>query len=438
MTAHIPTKKTIRRHTLTLIFVFTCICTGFILLGNVFLMVMHDARTRMIDTTVDSVTKTLGVISQQNIDQSALDTIVEGIARDTPGLLDVHVIDESATTSVIRASLRDESTQEGGVLPYHAQTVQTAKALPEQVITTTDGALLYSVFVFTDSEGVYQGYVEAVFQPALFAEAVQRNSVRAGILLLGILGVVALLLFWFIGIGEHQRLLRKTAHTARMHDELLSRLVHEIQTPLTVISGYISMIHAHTDTLDASVKQHIKRIKHAGVQLERLMRNISYAVDLERYATAYVPTIQSPVPIVQRVIETVTQQYPTQTPIEYTSTSVDTVYVDATYVSIALEQILINAIQHTVTHPVCVTLYTKGGDVCISIKDFGKGMTPDEVFHAKEKWFRGTLPHHDTHRGSGLGLWIAEHVIRKMHGRMYVESTVGVGTTVTITLPRAH
>lgn len=75
---------------------------------------------------------------------------------------------------------------------------------------------------------------------------------------------------------------------------------------------------------------------------------------------------------------------------------------------------------------------TKGDRVRLAIEDTGIGMTPEAVEHARLR-FRSTRR---PHGGTGLGLPIAERIIADDHrGELEIESTSGIGTKITITLP---
>jgi signal transduction histidine kinase len=63
------------------------------------------------------------------------------------------------------------------------------------------------------------------------------------------------------------------------------------------------------------------------------------------------------------------------------------------------------------------------------------GIARDEIDQVARKFFRGR---HATSSGSGLGLAIANRIVHDHGGAMVIESTVGSGTTVKLSLPRAH
>ena len=71
------------------------------------------------------------------------------------------------------------------------------------------------------------------------------------------------------------------------------------------------------------------------------------------------------------------------------------------------------------------------GCVRIVVKDTGVGIPAEDLDHVKEKFFKSNK----TVRGSGIGLAVADEIIKQHQGLLFVESTEGVGTTVTIVLP---
>jgi len=73
----------------------------------------------------------------------------------------------------------------------------------------------------------------------------------------------------------------------------------------------------------------------------------------------------------------------------------------------------------------------QGNQLVISFQDNGRGMTEDIKAHIFEPFFTTKT----VGEGTGLGLSISFGIIEKHQGRIEVESTVGVGTTLTIFLP---
>jgi len=74
------------------------------------------------------------------------------------------------------------------------------------------------------------------------------------------------------------------------------------------------------------------------------------------------------------------------------------------------------------------------GKIVVSISDTGIGIPEDELDQAPVKFFRGR---HGVSGGTGLGLAIVDRIVHAHHGTFAIESVVGAGTTVSVTLPIA-
>jgi signal transduction histidine kinase len=75
--------------------------------------------------------------------------------------------------------------------------------------------------------------------------------------------------------------------------------------------------------------------------------------------------------------------------------------------------------------------------VQIHVADTGCGIAPEHLPHIFERFYRADPARGRENSNAGLGLSIAKGLVEAMGGRIAVESTVGVGTTVVISLPRA-
>ena len=67
----------------------------------------------------------------------------------------------------------------------------------------------------------------------------------------------------------------------------------------------------------------------------------------------------------------------------------------------------------------------------IVVTDSGCGIPPEDLPRVKEKFYKAN----QTVRGSGIGLAVADEIMNLHHGKLDIDSSVGVGTTVTLTFP---
>jgi signal transduction histidine kinase len=73
--------------------------------------------------------------------------------------------------------------------------------------------------------------------------------------------------------------------------------------------------------------------------------------------------------------------------------------------------------------------------VVFSVADTGPGISAEHLSHAFDRYWQQEGA---DRRGSGLGLYIARGIVEAHGGRIWIESTVGRGTTVRFTLPTAR
>ena len=77
---------------------------------------------------------------------------------------------------------------------------------------------------------------------------------------------------------------------------------------------------------------------------------------------------------------------------------------------------------------------TEEGCVRITVTDTGVGIPAADIDRVKEKFYKANKQV----RGSGIGLAVADEIIKQHNGLLLVDSTEGVGTTVTVVLPLAE
>ena len=103
---------------------------------------------------------------------------------------------------------------------------------------------------------------------------------------------------------------------------------------------------------------------------------------------------------------------------------------DARWLGFILEQVLSNAVKYTVTGGVTVAF---SGNA-LTVTDTGVGIRAEDLPRIFEKGYTGYNGRMDT-RASGIGLYLAKKAADALHVGISVDSTLGVGTTVTLLLP---
>ncbi|RHW17512.1 PAS domain-containing protein [Sphingomonas gilva] len=88
--------------------------------------------------------------------------------------------------------------------------------------------------------------------------------------------------------------------------------------------------------------------------------------------------------------------------------------------------------------PVTLTLRAdSGGMVALTVTDQGDGIAPQHLPRLTERFYRVDPGRSRAAGGTGLGLAIVKHIVERHRGRLDIASKLGVGTTVTVLIPRA-
>jgi two-component system NtrC family sensor kinase len=97
-----------------------------------------------------------------------------------------------------------------------------------------------------------------------------------------------------------------------------------------------------------------------------------------------------------------------------------------------------NAIKYTPSNGcIAIGAHAEGGQVILQVNDNGAGIPPADQPYIFDKFYRASNVPSEV-PGTGLGLAIVKSIVENHQGRIWVDSTVGVGTTFTIVLPIAE
>jgi signal transduction histidine kinase/CheY-like chemotaxis protein len=112
---------------------------------------------------------------------------------------------------------------------------------------------------------------------------------------------------------------------------------------------------------------------------------------------------------------------------------------DEAKLSQVLRNLVSNAVKFTERGTITVSVSPGPHDtVCFTVQDTGIGIPPDYLERVFEEFVQVDTPLHKKVKGTGLGLPLARRLSEMMGGTLTVQSTLGQGSTFTVTLPRVH
>jgi two-component system phosphate regulon sensor histidine kinase PhoR len=110
-------------------------------------------------------------------------------------------------------------------------------------------------------------------------------------------------------------------------------------------------------------------------------------------------------------------------------------YADPTALRQVVSNLVGNAVRHTQSGSVTVLTRRVPGAVAVGVRDTGCGIPAEHLSRIFERFYRVDPGRSRDQGGTGLGLSIVRHLTEAHGGRVSVESTVGVGTTILAHFP---
>src|SRR5258708_818407 len=232
-----------------------------------------------------------------------------------------------------------------------------------------------------------------------------------------------------------QARLEMQAETERMRSALLASISHDLRTPLAVMSGASSSLAergerlspAERQALAQSVFEQAREMSEQVSKVLQMTRLESGRLDLER-DWGSLGEIAGP------VLRGLADRLATHRVIVELPEDLPLVRVDAGLIEQVLAHLLENAARHTPPGTV-VRLRAKldGGEVVVSVEDFGPGLPEADVERLFDKFQHGVSE--GSKGGVGLGLSTARAIVRLHGGRAWGEQLPGGGIAFRFALP---
>jgi signal transduction histidine kinase len=242
-------------------------------------------------------------------------------------------------------------------------------------------------------------------------------------------------------LQEHRTASREAVNRAK--SEFLAAMSHELRTPLNAIAGYADLLElgVHGPVTDTQ-REILARIQKSQAHLLGLINDV---LNYTRVETGTVPYATRDAKIGDTVAAVVSLMAPQfeakglRLVTEPRASEPETlVRADVEKVEQILHNLLSNALRFTNAGGVTVSYGVSGrSHVCVQVRDTGIGIAAEKLETVFEPFVQVKSGFTRQYDGTGLGLAISRDLARAMGGDLTAESTVGVGSTFTLTLPRA-
>jgi PAS domain S-box-containing protein len=245
-------------------------------------------------------------------------------------------------------------------------------------------------------------------------------------------------------LATQNELLRRQAieleQASRLKSQFLANMSHEFRTPLNAILGYTHMLlQGVAGDLLPAVKRQLQRIDSNG---RHLMTIINEILDITRIEAGKMPMQLSEFNLNELVPEVMTELDPVISRSKLTVApklcpNLPTIYSDRQKVKQIIVNLLSNALKFTHEGGIRITVGYNPVEktASVAVADTGIGISPEN----HEKIFEDFRQVDDSpsrqYGGTGLGLAICRRLATALGGRITLESTMGVGSTFTLTVP---
>lgn len=228
----------------------------------------------------------------------------------------------------------------------------------------------------------------------------------------------------------------KLATALTLRRQLVADIAHELRTPLANIRGYLEAIE---DGVVAADEETLGTLRDESTRLNHLIDDLQDLAQAEAGALRLHLEPSNIADLIERTLSGL-RATAAERNIELRaaiSSGLPLVTLDSQRVAQALVNLLTNALAHTPPGgQVTVTARQPSATLlAVSVQDTGVGISPDDLPHVFERFFRADRSRARATGGSGLGLTIARQFIESHGGTIGVVSTPGVGSTFTFTLP---
>ena len=294
------------------------------------------------------------------------------------------------------------------------------------------------------------GSVFALVLPGLFYAGDQQHLVIYALIgLLGVCGATAAIL-WTIRLERKAKRLDELDH---LKSEFVSRVSHELRTPLTTIKALTRLLlrgevreqkqREYLETISIECDRQIDLILNL-LDLSRIEGGV-FRIDLERVEVDDViaSCVKGEIAAAERRRHKLEVK---------TFGPLPPICSDPKHLRRVISNLIENSIKYTPDGGlISISAEAEAGNVAIRVTDNGRGIPKEDLSILFDKFYRGRPAPHSAAMndaatdeefledadmsGVGLGLYLARDVMKRMGGRISVETEVGKGSTFTLHLP---
>ena len=224
-----------------------------------------------------------------------------------------------------------------------------------------------------------------------------------------------------------------------MRRDLIAWVSHDLQTPLTSMRAILEAVADDVVDDPETVKRYLNTAQREVQNLSALIDDLFQMAQLDAGGFPLNKAQSSLSDLVSDTLESFTELAKQQNIMleGNVDPDVDPVHMDTQAIGRVLNNLIGNALRHTVRGRVSVWVRRSSQGVEVTVSDTGEGIRAEDLSRIFERFYRGDASRSRSRGagGAGLGLAIARGIVRAHGGDIMVESEVGKGTQFTFHIP---
>ena len=252
-----------------------------------------------------------------------------------------------------------------------------------------------------------------------------------GILVIVVVSIIAL----FIA-----RAFRRQMRLARLKNDLVATVSHELKTPLASIRLLVDTLLDENKPDDETVREYLEMVARENTRLSRLIDNFLAFSRMERNKHAFELVQIEPADVIEAAMEAVGERFgkPDCRLEVDVAGRLPPITADADAMVTVLLNLLDNAYKYTKDDKqIALTVYPADGNVCFEVSDNGIGLSKADFRRVFNRFYQANRHLTSPGGGCGLGLSIVRFIVATHGGTVHVKSRPEQGSTFTVTLPAA-
>ncbi len=228
----------------------------------------------------------------------------------------------------------------------------------------------------------------------------------------------------------------------RMRADFVANASHELRTPLASLLGFIETLQGPARDDKLAREKFLGIMREQAQRMARLVDDLLSLSRIEQNLHLRPQAAVDMVAILRHIADTLAPlaaENDVRLVLEVPGKIIVT--GDRDELIRAAENLIENAIKYGASDPKCadrrviVALAAEGRQCMLTVRDLGPGIAPEHLPRLTERFYRVDAGQSRAKGGTGLGLAIVKHIVARHRGRLGIESKLGQGTAVTVTIP---